>query len=351
MIAPGRRACLDLLLRCLAASVVGGAVACGPEDRPPRPPPRPLPPLATGDLATLLPAAGLVWAVRTRPREIAQVPWLIPAIASFAPEQRLDRHRESMGYDLRQATEAWFARYDLGGGACDLTVVHHNARPEELERSFLHRLSKDPLRVEDRPDLVRVTGRIGAEEHAFARLGRDVAAWQERGQGARGPLRIAAARAEGRLGNVRDLRRAEPLGPLLERFGTAPVIAVAPGPFDEVSSPEAGGDAARLLSVATGLGASLRPTARQRLGLAIAVAGDFADGAAGASEVLRRAWEHLAASETGRILALDRAPEAPLATHNPGAVAIAVELDPAPVAEGLRALVEQDIGAILGGRP
>jgi hypothetical protein len=67
--------------------------------------------------------------------------------------------------------------------------------------------------------------------------------------------------------------------------------------------------------------------------------------------VLLHAWERLAASETGRILALDRAPEPPLPTHTPGAVALSIELDPTPVAEGLRALVEQDVGALLDRVP
>ncbi len=341
-----RRGWLGLALRGLALAVLGAEVGCSSDEPPRTPGPQPLPPLATSDLGALIPAAGLSWAVRARPREIAQVPWLIPAIAAFAPEERLDRWRTTMAFDLRQTTEAWFARHDLGAGPSDLTLVRHNGRPEELERGFLARISQDPVRAEDRPDVVRIGGRIGPEAHGFVRLGRDVAAYQERGEPARGVLRIVAARAAGQLGEVRDVVHADPLGALLTRFGAAPLVAIAPGPFDAI--PEVGGEAARLLSVATGLGASLRPTARRRLGLALAVAGPFGDGAAGASEVLLHAWEHLAASETGRILALDRTMEEPLSTHTPEAVALSLELDPTRVAEGLRALVEQDLDALLG---
>lgn len=318
---------------------------------PPPPPPRPLPPLATGDLAALLPAAGLAWLVRSRPRAIAQVPWLIPAIAGLAPEARLDRFASTMGFDLRQTPEAWFARHDLPpGGSSDLLLVRHNvARPEELERRFTVRLAGEVVRAEDRPDLVRVSGRIGPAHHGFARIGGDVAAYQEGGAPARGPLRVVSARAAGGLREVRPVAAFEPVAALLARFGEAPLVAIVPGPFDDgagVAVP--GSDAARLLAASTGAGAALRPTAREGLGLAVALCGDFGEGARGASRVLDAAWEELAASEVGRILALDRPRDPPLVTHTAEAVALAVELEPGPALEGLRALIEQDLEALLG---
>lgn len=346
----GRRGALALGAHLLAALALGLEAGCTDDTPPPRAP-APLPPLATGDLAALLPAPGLRWAVRAHPRAIAQVPWLIPVVSTFAPEARLDRWTSTMGFDLRQTPEAWLAEHDLDAGPSQLTLVRHNARPEQLERRFAARLSAAAHRAEERPDAVRLDGKVGPTVHAFARLGADVAAWQEGGDPERGPVRIVAARAAGRLGEVRGVAATEPLDRLLVRFGEAPLVVVAPGPFldDGTGIAAPGSDAARLLSVATGVGAAVRPTAREGLGLALAVAGDFGDGARGASRVLEAAWEELASSETGRILALDRPREPPLATHTADAVALALELDPVPVAEGMRALLERDLDALLGG--
>lgn len=344
----GRRSVLALGAHLLGALALGVESGCADDAPPPRAP-APLPPLATSDLARLLPAAGLRWVVRAHPRAIAQVPWLIPVVSTFAPEARLDRWTSTMGFDLRQTPEAWLGDYQLDAGSpAQLIAVRHNARAEQLERRFAARLSAAAHRAEERPDAVRLDGKIGPTVHAFARLGPDVAAWQEGGDAERGPVRIVTARAAGQLAELRGIAATEPLDRLLARFGEAPLIVLAPGPFDDATVSEQGADAARLLAVATGVGAAVRPTVREGLGVALAVAGDFGDGARGASRVLEAAWEELATSETGRILALDRPRERPLPTHTPDAVALAVELDPAPVAEGLRALLERDLDALLG---
>ena len=119
----GRRPLLEAVILALLAPVV--AAGCGGEPPAKPPAPLPLPPLRTDDLGDLLPAAGLVWGVRAKPREIAQVAWLIPAIAAFAPEERLDRFARVSGFDLRQAPESWFAGFDLGGarGVSEVQLV------------------------------------------------------------------------------------------------------------------------------------------------------------------------------------------------------------------------------------
>ena len=85
--------------------------------------PPPLPPLHTEKLAELVTAAGLSWIVTIKPRTIAQIPWLIPEIARFASEARLDAFGQEVGLDLRQVPEAIIARFDETLGGADLQLV------------------------------------------------------------------------------------------------------------------------------------------------------------------------------------------------------------------------------------
>lgn len=326
------------------AAPLGGCGTTAPA--PPKAPP--LPPLHVASLADLLPAPGLVWAVRALPRAIAQVPWLIPAIGAFAPEDRLDRFLQATGIDLRQVTEAWFAVYDLGRGETSVQLFRHGVDPAQLERRFRERLSTNVDRVVDREDVVRLGGGIGPERHVFARLGRDLVLFEQGATVRRGLGALLAARARGELADVAGIERAEPLGSLLRRFGDAPIVALAPGPVDSLLP----GSAARselsdLLMVSTGLGVSLRPTAREGIGLAVAVTGALDGRAAEASEVLKRAWSSLQRSEIGQMLALDHEKDPPLATHSDDTAALTVEVPAGSFAEGLRKVTDLDLRALL----
>jgi hypothetical protein len=330
------------------ASAVALASLAGCGTTPP-PPPKlpPLPPLRTESLAALLPEPGLVWAVRARPRAIAQIPWLIPSIAAFAPEDRLDRFLRTTGVDLRQATEAWFATYDLGRGETTLQLFRHVADPAVVERKFRERLSEKVERVVDRPDLVRLGGGIGPERHVMVRLGRDVVAFERGATVKRGVAAILAARAQGQLANVDGIESAEPLGALLRRFGDAPVVGVAPGPLEVPEKEGKRSELAGLLSVSTGVGVGVRPTAREGIGAAFAVAGPFGERAAEASDVLTRAWSSLQRTEVGRMLALDHERDSAIATHGVDTAALAVELDAGSFAEGLRKVTDLDLRSLL----
>ncbi|MFT3773657.1 MAG: hypothetical protein QM820_50425 [Minicystis sp.] len=69
---------------------------------PPAPKPEEPPPLRIPDLTALLPLAQLRWLILAKPREIAAIPWLIPAIARVAPEDNLTRFAAHLGFDLRR---------------------------------------------------------------------------------------------------------------------------------------------------------------------------------------------------------------------------------------------------------
>ncbi|WP_081426634.1 hypothetical protein [Sorangium cellulosum] len=336
-------------------SVIGGVLgcvfglalpACGGAPGPPARQAPPLPPLATADLTRLLPQAGLRWLVLARPREIAAVPWLIPSIAIVAPEENVARHAGATGVDLRQVREAAIASYVSGEGAAGearLYVARHSGDPRTIERLFRRRLTGKERRALDRPDVVRVTGDIGRAPHALVLLGPDVVGVQDGGSPLRGPARVASLYALGRLKRSPTALSEGPLAALAARFGPAPVRAFAPGPFDGELARGARG----LLAAATAVGAAARPSAREGIALAIAVAGDFSTSGEAASEELLLAWNELAHGSFGHLLGLDAPVEPPLATHAPDAVAIAVELNPRALARGLAAATGERIEEML----
>ncbi len=321
----------------LAALAALGACSSAP---PPAPKP-PLEPLPALPLDRLVPRAGLDWLVRASPRAIAQVPWLIPAVARIVPETNFDGFREKLGFDLRQVPEAILARHGEPL-SCGTAYVRHNADPLVLQKKLEKRLTSDVVRSEDRPDLARVSGRLGTEPRAFARIGRDVAVYQQGGLGGRGTARIATLYALKKL-DARPALDGDPLAPLVARFGDAPAVAVALGPFDDEWKQAARG----LLEVATAVGAAARPTAREHVGLAIALSGEFGERGSEAADTLRDAWGDLASSGTGRVLGLDRPIETPVAAGTRAVVTVSVELDADRLTEGLRALVAQDLDAIM----
>ncbi|WP_437814561.1 hypothetical protein [Sorangium sp. So ce1078] len=342
--APGRglrrRGALGGVLGC----VLGLALpSCGGAPRPPARTSPPLPPLGTADLTGLLPQAGLRWLILVRPREIAAVPWLIPSIGLVAPEENLARHARATGVDLRQVREAAIASYAGAAGEVRFYVARHSGDPRAIERLFRRRLTGKERRALDRPDLVRVTGDIGTTPHALVLLGEDVVGVQDGGSPQRGPARVASLYALGRLKRSPTALSDGPLRALAARFGPAPARAFAAGPFDGELARGARG----LLAAATAVGAAARPSAREGIALAIAVAGDFSTSGAAASEELLAAWDELAHGSFGHLLGLDAPVEPPLATHAPDAVAIAVELNPRALAQGLAAATGERVEEML----
>lgn len=334
---PTRRA---LLGGALAAALGLLDAGCGgAEVPPPRAAPPPLPPLATADLAGLLPLAGLRWLILARPREIASIPWLIPEIALVLPEANLDRFAAATGVDLRQLPEAAIA----GHGDATVWLARHTGDPTTIERLFRGRLTGKVRRAVDRPDLIRLSGDIGRSPRALALLGRDVVAFQDGGSPTRGPARVAALYALGKLTRSPTALSEEPLRSLAARLGPAPLTAFALGPFEGELARGARG----LLAGATAIGAAARPSAREKILAAIAVAGDFSTSGPAASEELLAAWDELAQSALGRLLGLDEPVAPALPTHAADAVAIAVELDPGKLGRGIRAATGAEIEEIM----
>ncbi len=323
----------------LGLAALAGLAACAPAALPPKE--APVEPIVVERLVDLVPRAGLVWLLRARPRDVAQVPWLIPAIARIVPEVNFDAFKARLGFDLRQVPEAVLADHGPPMSA-GTALVRHNVDPAALDRAFTKRLTSEVGRSSDRADVARVSGRLGSRLRALATIGRDVAVYQQGGDAARGTARVASLLATKKL-SARAALDGEPLGPLMARFGDAPVVALALGPFEEEWKRAARG----LLEIATAVGAAARPTARENVGLALALTGEFGDRGSEAADTLRDAWGDVAASGTGSVLGLDRPVQAPVVAGDRGVVTLAVELEPNRLAEGLRALVAEDLGAIL----
>lgn len=324
----------SLLQGALAALLIPWLPGCGPEPAPVVPSPRPLPPLRTAPLSDLVAAAGVRWVLLAAPRDLLGVPWIPPLVDIAVSGARFDRFARSTGVDIRTLPEAIVTAIAPAGDQADdvmFYLARHTGDPAFIERSFRARLTGAEKRSVDRPDLVRVSGDIGRAPHAAVLLGNDVAGFQEGGSMSRGPVRVAALFAENKLRSAHPVLAVEPLRSLAARLGAAPLAAFAPGPFE--------GDVARglrgLLGAATAVGAVLRPTERQGFAVTLAVAGDFSASAGAAGAELLAAWNELAASRLGHLLALDAPVVAPSVTVAPDAVTLSVEISGRGLAEGL----------------
>lgn len=329
--------------RSILGGLLGALFGAACSSAPVKPPPPPLGPLATDKLEGLATSAGLSWMVRAKPRAIAQIPWLIPSIGKIVPEPHFDKFRERSGLDPRQLHEVYLLKYGEALANAEAQIVRHNGDGVMLEKKFFARLTSDAVRTEDRPDLVRLSGNIGRSNHAFARIGKDIVAYQQRGEDAKGPVAIASLFARGKMPKVRRLLADDPLKSLVARFGEAPLVAAALGPFTDEWKSAAGG----LLEVSDAIAGAARPTARENIGVAIAIVGNFSNDDAKAAEVLKSAWDAIAVSTMGRLLGLDRPIEPALTAGDRGVITLSVELDQNRLADGLKALVEQDLEAIM----
>lgn len=299
----------------------------------------PAPSRLVPELAGLVPLADLRWLILTRPREVAAIPWLIPPVMRIAPEDNLTRFAAHTGFDLRRIPEAVIA----SSGGTIFYLVRHNGDPSKIEELFRARLTGHERRVAARPDVVRVSGKIGLAQATLVVLGADVVGFQFGGSAGRGPARIAELYALGTLKKSPTALAEEPLRSLAVRLGPAPCRAFAVGPFEGELARGARG----LLAGATAIGATVRPSAREGLLVVIAVAGDFTTSGEAASRELLGAWKDLALGSFGHTLGLDSPVEQPLATHGEDAVAVAVEIDPGKLSRGIAALTSARLEEIM----
>ncbi|MFT3773658.1 MAG: hypothetical protein QM820_50430 [Minicystis sp.] len=221
--------------------------------------------------------------------------------------------------------------------------MRHNGDRVAIERHFRARLTSNEHRAVERPDVVRVSGKIGSTQATMIVLGNEVVGFQFGGSPSRGPARIASLYALDRLKKSPTVMSEDPLKALSTRLGSAPFRAFAVGPFEGELARGARG----LLAGATAIGGTVRPSAREGLLAVIAVSGDFSKSGEPASRELTNAWSDLAGGSFGHMLGLDEPIERPLATHGTDAVAVAVEVDPNKLAKGIAALTSARLDEIM----
>jgi hypothetical protein len=316
-----RRDLLALLSLSAALSACGGRVAPAAPAASPEP-------LALGSAVDLVPAAGLVWLVDARLRELFASNALIPALALVLPASRLDAFaRRHGGIDLRSASELAIAGYP----EATLAVARAVLDPARVEGAFAARaVSVEGRAVEG--SVVRTWGAVGSGRQQIAILGREAIALE---QGRFGPLRAAEYFARGRLKRARPALLAEPLAHAAPLLGDAPLRAFAPGPFEGTMARGLGG----LLAAATAVGGAATPVDRDpggALALRFVVTGAWGADAAAAADRLRAAFDVLASDPLGRLMGVDRPLDGPRASGDAEALRLDVTVDALSLGKGLR---------------
>jgi hypothetical protein len=315
--------------RRLGALLLVAAMACATHRAPRVAPPSP-PPLHLTPLADLVPAAGLLWIVDLRPRELFANPALIPALQELFPEAELDlAARDRGGLDLRSMDAFVAAGYD----PTTLYLAHQVLEPARIEAAFARRVAEVQGRAIDRTDvdprgvLVRSWGARGTSKESVVTFGREAAGLA---LGSDTRLRAAELFAEGRLAEAKPAWRTVPLDRVAELLGDAPVRGAAPGPFEGSWSLGLGG----LLATATGAGFAARVDGAA-LHLSVVLTGAWADRSPEALARLRGCYEALAHSGLGLLLGLSHPASPPTYASAADHVSLAVGLEVAPLARGL----------------
>lgn len=327
-------------LRTFVLGLALALVACGSKKpaAPPGPPPVPLHLEPACDLA---PAAGLSWIVEVKPRAIAQIADLIPAVALVLPEDRLDAFMKAHGgVDLRQVKDLCIARYEHASLSIATVPLH----PEKLDAAFEASATSTVTRtvLAPNPPVVRLSATSGDEPRQLLVLGRD-AAVLERGKA--GPLRAAEAFAFGKLKKASPALAGAALRRASDVLGSAPQVrAFAAGPFEG----EAAGGLGGLLRAATAVGLSARWTGKgANVAVRLVLTGAWGEDASAATDRLGAAVHVLSESPVGRLFGLNHPVEAPTVHVEPEALVVDAVIDADALAKGVHDAVDADVAEIM----
>ena len=317
---------------------------CGCAPKAPTPPPGP-PPVALHlePACDLVPSAGVEWVLDAKPRAVAELPDLIPAIALVVPETRFDAFTKAHGgIDVRQITDLCVGKYRESW----LTVARTPIDPARVERTFADRMTNPGSRqvVVPNPAVVRVWGEVNGEPQQLVIFGREAIALE---QGKAGPVRAAEAFAQNKLRRASPALRASSLAAAVERLGEAPVRWFAPGPFEGRLGDGLGG----LLRASTAVAVSARASdEKQRGGVAVRIVltGAWGSDAPAAAERLAAAVHVVSESPFGRLLGLDQPLRAAHVEPRNDALVVDVIVDADRLARGVHDALDAEITDILG---
>lgn len=300
------------------------------------------PRLALDPIVDLVPAAGLVWLVEARPRELLADPVLGPALAAIASGDRLQAFARRHGQvDLRQADQVAVAS-TTGGARATLALAMVHVEPGRVEAAFTARARNVEGRAVER-GVTRFWGTVGEEREQVALFGRQGVGIE---RGGLGPLQAAVYFAEGRLKRSLPALHTEPLASVAARLGEAPLRGFAPGPFEGDWAGGLGG----LLRATTAVGGRLRSTTRGTggaLALRFVLTGAWGGDAVAAAQRLEDAFHVLTEDPLGRLGGLDRPVDGPRVAGDAEALVLDVALDPVRVSRGVRAATEAPLAEIM----
>lgn len=326
----------------VATALLSSTSGCGPKPLPPTPAPPPTP-LHLEHACDLAPSGGLEWIVDAKPRALAEIPDLIPAIALVVPEARFATFAAAHGgIDVRQITDLCVAKYKDSL----LTVARSPLDPARVERTFSDRVTRPGGRTVDvlNPPVVRVWGDVNGEAQQLVVFAREVVALE---QGRAGPVRAAEAFAMGKLRRASPALRGEPLPRAAQLVGDAPVRVFAPGPFEGEIAHALGG----LMRASTAVAASAQfagPPAK--VAVRIVLTGAWGKDAPAAAERLAAAVHVVSESTFGRLLGLHQPVVAPQVRGSQDSLVIDVTIDGMALARGLHDALDAEIGEIMRGR-
>jgi len=321
----------------IAACVIAIA-SCGPKAplTPPAPPPVALHLEPACDLAA---SAGLEWIVAAKPREIAQTPDLIPALALVVTEARFTAFAKTHGgIDVRQIQDLCIAKYKESV----LTVARTPIDPAAVERAFADRVTHPESRTVTVPNpaVVKIGGEVLGEHQQLVIFGRDAAVLE---QGKPGPARVAEAFALGKLRRASPALKGAALARIADIVGDAPLRVFAPGPFEGETAQGLAG----LLRATTAVGASAKLTSDRRVALRLVLAGAWGTDAETAAERLKAAVHVVSETALGRLLGLDHPPAPATVRGTADALVLEATLDLAALARGVHDAVDAEIDEIM----
>jgi hypothetical protein len=332
------RRCSITLRSLSCALVLNGVLGCHTES--PLPPAAPPARLATEDPVELIPAAGLRWLLLARPQALLENEAFCGECSRLLPEARLRAFAARTGIELRKAVFGLIAGYDL---ATVYAVVTTEPVASAAVAAFRNHLRDGGRLARPHPRLQSVTGMAGAKPEALITVGERVALVTV------GDLtfaRVIEAFALGRLERSPTALRGAALSKLPEFTQHADALAVlyVPGPFVGDWSHAGHG----LLGASDALSVTLAPIGTGAARFALHLAGDFPPDA---SERLETSWSELAESTTGRVLAFDRPLAPPQIRALPHRLELEIQLETAPIAAGLHAVLSGEAWEILNLPP
>jgi hypothetical protein len=314
------------------------ASGCGPKTPAAAPLPPPVP-LHLEPACDLAPSAGLSWIVDAKPRALAEIPDLIPAIALVLPEERLRTFTAAHGVDLRQIKDLCVAKYKDSL----LEIARVPLDPVKVATIFEDRATKPGVRtlLAPNPRVLRIAADIDREPAQIVLFGQDAVAVE---QGKPGPLRAAEAFAFGKLKRAQPALKGTALRRASEVLGDAPVRVFAPGPFEG----ELGSGLGGLLRATTAVAGSAKwAGAGSNIAVRVVLTGAWGDDASAAGERLGAAAHVLSESPIGHLFGLHHPVRAPFVHVEPDALVLDATIDGDALARGIHDAVDAEVADIM----